>query len=298
MDLSGILDLFGYSVYDPQIDAMLEQCDAACEDKSQLKRYASIESRKLGITFCFWWKEFYREQIGDPKGTVEPDNSEEVILYEVRFGPKGLAKAELPFGLRFGASPEAVTGALGRKPFSKSKNVAGKPIWTFYDDKFELLVIFTEDGKKADCFKIWALKQADRQRVQWLENLKEQKKNILPERIPEIEALIERSPTLAWERRMNSGDAQITPEAIEASRQVFEAFIAGVCKATKTRNAKSIYTAVTKATKAFNKVARQHAGFIETMEREEIVDFFTAAVQLTGFELDSSFDLTEEYRSW
>ena len=29
MDLSGILDLFGYSVYDPQVKAMLEQCDAA-----------------------------------------------------------------------------------------------------------------------------------------------------------------------------------------------------------------------------------------------------------------------------
>ena len=128
--------------------------------------------------------------------------------------------------------------------------------------------------------------------------IKEQKKNILPERIPEIEALIERSPTIAWERRMKSGDTQITAEAIEASRQVFEAFIAGVCKATKTRNGKSNYTAVTKATKAFNKVARQHTGFIETMEREEIVGFFTAAVQLTGFQLDPSFDLTEEYRSW
>jgi hypothetical protein len=97
---------------------------------------------------------------------------------------------------------------------------------------------------------------------------------------------------------MKSGDMQINAEAVEASEQVFEAFIAGVCKATKTRNAKSIYTAVTKATKAFSKVARQHTGFIETTEREEIVDFFNAAVQLTGFQLDPSFDLTEGYRSW
>lgn len=48
MDLSGILDIFGYSVYDPQIDVMLEQCDAKCEDRSQLHRYASI-SRKIFV---------------------------------------------------------------------------------------------------------------------------------------------------------------------------------------------------------------------------------------------------------
>ena len=298
MDLTGILELFGYSVYDPQIDAMLERCDAACEDKSQLKRYASIESRKLGISFWFWWKEFYRRQIGDPKGTVEPDDSEEVVLYEVRFGPKGLTKAKLPFGLRFGASPEAVTDALGRKPFSKSKNFANEPIWTFYDDKFELLVRFTKDAKKVDAFKIWALKQADREKVQFVESLKEQKKNILPERISDIEASIQQLPTTAWEKRMKSGDEQITSEAIEASREVFAAFIANVSKATKTKNAKSIYTALTKATKAFNKVARQHRGFIETMEREEIVDFLHDTLRLTGFEIDPGFDLTEEYRSW
>ncbi len=44
--------------------------------------------------------------------------------------------------------------------------------------------------------------------------------------------------------------------------------------------------------------ARQHPGFVETLEREEIVDFFTKTVQLTGFELDPSFDLTEVHRSW
>jgi hypothetical protein len=131
-----------------------------------------------------------------------------------------------------------------------------------------------------------------------LENLKKQKKNILPERIPEIQSLNERLPTAAWERRMRSGDEQITPEALDASREVFEAFVANVCKATKTRNAKSIYNAVIKATKAFNKVARQHAGFIETLEREEIVAFLHEAVRLTGFEGGDDADLTEEHRSW
>lgn len=84
----------------------------------------------------------------------------------------------------------------------------------------------------------------------------------------------------------------------EASRQVFEAFLTGVCKAMKSRNGNAIYNAVTKATKAFNKIARKHSGFIETMEREEIVGFLNSVVQLTGLQIDPSCDLTEEYRSW
>ena len=298
MDLSGILDLFGHSVYDPQIDALLKKCSASCDDKSQLERYASINSTSLGLIFWFWWKEFYREQIAEPLGAIEPDNSEEVVLYEVRFTPQGLARASLPFGLSFPATPDSVINALGRKPFSKSKNFLGEPVWTSYDDKFELLVIFEADGKEVRCFKIIALKRNELRKLQLLENLKEQKKNILPERIPDIEALTNQLPTIAWERRMKSVDAQATPEAIEAARQVFKALVTGIAKATTTRNAKSIYTLVTKATKAFNKVARQHPGFIETMEREEIIDFFSTTVRLTGFELDPIVALTEEHRSW
>jgi hypothetical protein len=298
MDLSGIIDLFGYSVYSPQIASLLKTCDAPFDGKRRIGRYGSIDSQSLGVSLWFWWKGYYRGQIAEPMATVEPDDSGETVLYEVRLKPEGLAGATLPFGLAFPATPESVTDAMGRKPFSKTKNFLKEPVWTYYEDRFELLVIFNGDGLEVRCFKIVAMKRKEREKIELLDNLKEQKKNILPDRVPDIEALGDQFPTVAWESRRMSGDAQITPEAIEASRQIFEAFIAGVSKATKTRNAKSIYTAVTKATKAFNKVARQHAGFIETMEREEIVDFFTRTVRLTGFQLDPSFDLTEEYRSW
>lgn len=298
MDLSDILDLFGHSVYDPRIDALLEKCDASCDDKSLLDRYASIDSKSLGVSLWFWWKGYYRDQIAEPLGTVEPDDSMEVVLYELRLTPQGLANAKLPFGLSFPATPDSVTEAMGRKPFSKSKNFVGEPFWTYYDDRFELLVIFEANGEAVRCYKIFALKQHERHKLQLLESLKEQKRNILPERIPEIESAIDRLPTSAWERRRKAGDKQFTVAGITAVRQVFEAFIASVAKATKTKNGKSIYTAVTKATKAINKVARQHPRLIETMEREEIIDFFNATVRLTGFELDESFDLTEEHRSW
>ena len=298
MDLSGIVNLFGYSVYAPQIDALLEECNASCANKAELTLYDSIESKSLGVDLWFWWKGYYRKQIADPIGTVEPEDSSEVVLYEVRFTPQGLANVKLPFGLSFPATTESVTQALGRKPFSQTKNVVNQPVWTYYEDRFELLVIFDVEGKSVVSFKIFALGRKVRRKLDLLENLKEQKKNIVPERIPQVEGMRHQLPTAAWERRMNSGDAQITAEAVEASQQVFEAFLIGVCKAMKSRNANAIYNAVTKATKAFNKIARKHKGFIETMEREEIVGFFNSVVQMTGLQIDPSFDLTEKYRSW
>ncbi len=298
MDFSGILNSFGYSVYSPEIDDLLQQCNASCSNKAELELYDSIISESLGVALWFWWKGYYRDQIADPHGTVELDDSHEVVLYELRFTPRGLAQAKLPFGLSFPASPESVTEALGRKPFTKIKNVMGNPVWTYYEGAFELLVIFDSGGKAVESFKIIALGRKERQKIDLLENLTAQKPNILPERIPDIETLIASAPTVAWERRMKSGDKQVTAEAIEASRPVFEDFIAAVCTATNSRNAKSIYAAVKKATKAFNKVSRQHKGVIETGEREEIVEFFNRVVGLTGFQFDPSFDLTEEYRSW
>jgi len=298
MDLSSILNFFGFSVYAPEIEALLRQCNASCNMKADLKRYDSINSESLGVSFWFWWKGFYQDQIGEPQGTVEPEDSTEVVLREVRFTPQGLAQAKLPFGLSFPASPQSVIEALGRKPFSKTKNVVGNAVWTYYEGEFELIVIFDCEGNSVECFRIISLVRKERQKIELLNSLKDQKPNILPERIPEIEALIEVAPTDSWQLRMKSGDTQISAEAIAASRQVFEDFVAAVCRATKTRNAKSIYGAIKNSTKAFNKLARQHKGFIETMEREEIIEFFNKVVGLTGFQTDPSFDLTEEYRSW
>lgn len=298
MDLSGILELFGHSVYDPKIDNMLQRCNASCDNKSELKLYDSSNSQTLGVEFWFWWKGYYRDQIGDPQGTVEPEDSTEVVLKEVRLMPEGLENTALPFGLSFPATQDSVIEALGRKPFSKSKNFAKEPFWTYYEDGFELLAIFNADGEEVRCFKIFAMKRKERQKIAFLESLTDQKKNILPDHIPEIEASLSKSPLSAWEQRMNSGDSQISTATIEASRQVFEEFVEAIAKAVKRKNAKSLYTAVTKATKAFNKIARQHTGFIETLEREEIVEFFNAVLQLTGLQFDPSFDLTEEHRSW
>ncbi|WP_013628525.1 hypothetical protein [Rubinisphaera brasiliensis] len=302
MDLSGLLDLFGYSIYSPEMAQTLEQCGISHPAGKKLKLYDSLESPSGGLSLWFWWKEYYREQIAEPQGTVEPDGrgqgSQELVFYEVRFTPEQLDNVPLPFGLRFPATPDSVLEAMGRKPFSKTKNYVGESVWTYYEDRYELLVIFDLTGTAVRCFKMIALTRKVRQKIDFLENLKEQKPNIQPERIPEIEALLQHTPVAAWRRRMKSGDTQFTSESLKAAEPLFADFLEAVCKATARKNPKSIYTAVTKATKAFNKFARNHPGVIETEEREEIVIFFNQAVKRTGFDLDPAFDLTEEHRAW
>jgi hypothetical protein len=93
---------------------------------------------------------------------------------------------------------------------------------------------------------------------------------------------------------MRSGDGGFTPELL----QIFSAFVDSVVKATKKRNATAIYSAVKSAVVGFNKLCKKHSGFIETVEREEIVEYLQAAVKLSGFLIEDGVDLTQDYRIW
>ena len=74
--------------------------------------------------------------------------------------------------------------------------------------------------------------------------------------------------------------------------------VENVMKAASKRDATQVYNAVQKATRSFNKLNEKHEGVIETLEREEIVEFFERTVKLTGFEIAEGLDITEENRKW
>lgn len=220
-----------------------------------------------------------------------------MVLSEMTFRPEGLRDVPLPYGLRFGDSPAAIQQAVGQKPFSKSKNVAGEPFWTFYDDDFELAVVFDEGGKLG-WFRIWGLHEAERKKKALVQNIKRQKENISPDRAEAIETLKEQRPTQKWAQRMRSGDDEFTPAALAASEEILSSFIDSVAKATRKKNPTAIYSAVKKAVVEFNKLSKKHGGFIGTPEREELVDFLQKAVQRSGFVIEDGVDLTQDYRTW
>lgn len=298
MNLAPTLDLFGWSLHSTPVQRVLSECGAAVPAGQKLERYSPVKSDTLGIEFWFWWKEYWREQIAPPQGETLPPGGEELVLYELRLTPEGLAGAALPFGLTFPASPESVEQAFGTNPFSKSKNVLGEPIWTFYVAGKEVLVIFEKNGAQVRCFKIIALKRLEQQKLDFLASLPQQKPNLRPEQVPQIEALASASPARAWEQRRLAGDRQFSAAAIADAEPLFAEFLASVAQATQARNPKGLYNAVIKTTKAINKFAKQHRRCIETLEREEIVAFLIQALTLSGLRFDPQFDLTAEHRAW
>ena len=97
---------------------------------------------------------------------------------------------------------------------------------------------------------------------------------------------------------MREGDHEFTAEALEQSSELLSSFIDDVAKATRKKNATSIYSALKKAVTSFNRLTKKHGGFIGTLERDELAGYLQDAVALSGFVIEAGVDLTEDYRTW
>lgn len=297
METNYILDFFGHSIYHPDLDRTLNDFDAICKDKSKLERYDSIESKSTGVTFTFWLKEFYDQMIDTPKSTYKPINEHEVLLHEMTFTNKKGSNIIWPLGLNYGDHSDTVTNKIGVKPFSKSKNYDNDHTWTYYYDKFEIMPVF-DDKLNLLWLRVWALKKSDKKKIELKENLKQQNKNISIAQIDEIIELKKSKPTTNWRHRLNDGDLIFNDSNILESEIILDSFIDNLAIATKSKKASSIYSTAKKVTESFNKANQKHNDFIDTMEREELVDFIENAIKLTGFKIDSGVDITEDWRQW
>lgn len=297
METNSILDLFGHSIYHPDLDKALNDFDAICKDKSKLERYDSIKSKSTGVTFTFWFKEFYDYSVETPKSTFRPENEDEVLLYEMTFTNKRGSNIIWPFGLNYCDHSDTVTNKIGVKPFSKGKNYDNEHTWTYYNDKFEIMPVF-DDKLNLMWLRICALKKSDKKKIELKENLKQQNKNISIAQIDKIRELKKSKPTSNWRHRLNEGDSIFNDSNILESETILDSFIDNLAIATKSKKASSIYSTAKKVTESFNKANQKHNDFIDTMEREELVDFIENAIKLTGFKIENGVDITEDWRQW
>lgn len=106
------------------------------------------------------------------------------------------------------------------------------------------------------------------------------------------------SPTLKWKQRMDDGDGAFNKKNISDTESALDAFIENLVAATEQQKANAVYAAVKKVVSNLNKLNEKHDSFIETTEREELVEYIHSAVRLTGFAIDKETDLTEEWREW
>ena len=297
LDASRVLELFGHSVYHPEIDKAFKEFDAISPDKSKLAGYDSVRSEYSGIAFTFWYKQFYERNINKPKSIFKAKDEEEVVLYEMTFKSGTNGNYLLPYGINLGDTSDVVISKLGQKPFSKSKNYDGDNTWMFYNDDFKIMPVF-DDNLRLLWLRIWAIDINDKRKIQFQSELKIQNKNINQDNIEELISLKNSKPTIDWTIRMKGGDDIFTQKNIKESETILNDFIDELVIAVKSKKASSVYSKVKKVVSNFNKLNGGENSFIETMEREELVDFIEKATKLTGFKIEDGIDITEDWRAW
>ena len=113
-----------------------------------------------------------------------------------------------------------------------------------------------------------------------------------------IKKLKDQSPILIWKKRMDEGDNNFTIDNIKETDKLLCFFMDNLIEALALKKANIIFSATKKLTQNLNKLNEKHQYFIETLEREEIVDYIHTAIKLTGFIIEKETDLTEEWREW
>lgn len=103
-------------------------------------------------------------------------------------------------------------------------------------------------------------------------------------------------PTVFWRERLNDGDDTFTNENINASEKALNAYIHKINGLGGTPTQKKLLSLVKEVILKFNKFNEKYDFFIETMEREELVEYILAVAELAG--LETVEDITEQWREW
>jgi|GEM_PF-591499 len=105
-------------------------------------------------------------------------------------------------------------------------------------------------------------------------------------------------PTDNWIERLNDGDDTFSMEAIKASQNILLKYVEAI-KRINSPSETSLLDLLKLAIFELNEITNSDStfgSFIETQEREELVDFFEQSLSQLGFNFD--YDVTEAWREW
>ena len=299
MNPDKLIELIGHSVNHPDLQEVFKELNyatpVAIEHKYGLKTDHPFFA-DMGLAFEFTTQAgLVNNYAIAPKSTFTSEKYE-LMLREISFFDKGRNNVPYPFQLKFGDSYEETRAKIGAKHAEKRKAHPDGYGFYYYKDPL-LILVRTDDDQNLESLAVSVMEKTDQKRIEQKNSLKQQAKSITLDNIDMIRKLTEALPTQAWKARMKEGDNNFTEKNIQASEIILKEFVDSILNAATEKKANKIMTAVKKAVVAFNKLKDKNDDFIDTMEREELVDFMIKTVELTGFKVNGA-DLTEEWREW
>lgn len=308
MEYENLNHLIGHSVHSPDFKAILKELHIQEIPVAKIKRYIldiipdmdipRIYNEDMRVAFAFMARRGWEDE--DLKSSFT-DSEYELIVREVAFG-KMFKDTVYPFGLVFGDDDKTVTKKINVKPYQKGKQSENGCHYTYYKDNLEILVYFDKD-KRLNSFRLCLQDSITKKNIRLRASLKAQKNNITNEHLNELRSLVAVMPTKAWIERISAdSDESETPlftaKTISAAETELNKFLLSLESAVNNNKASQVQRAIKQTVEAFNKMNNNDDHFIDTLEREELVEFMTKAVRLTGFKVEEGADITEEWRKW
>ncbi len=302
MKPENILALLGHSVNCPEFERTIkffritERPAATLESWGGLS-ITGVSKPDLGIYFEFTTEMGYLNRFGKIKSRYTTEKYE-LILEHVTFLVGAPYPYDLPFDLLFDDDDKSIYKKIGSRPVSKSAPADNDCdiVFRFLTNNYSIII---RKGKAKIIFvKVFPIELGEIKSIEIKRSLSSQRKNISGVNKGKLVALKEHLPTLRWKQSMLDGDSCFSEKSIASSEAVFNLFIDNLIAASNKADASKIYSAVKKAINAFNKLQNNHCNFIESNEREQIIEFIEKAVKLTGFEIQDGLDLTKDIRQW
>ncbi|WP_182418096.1 hypothetical protein [Bartonella sp. HY038] len=300
-------DMLGRSAEDPVFKTYMEQQRKLYPLQPLPANATRWETEDFYSGFNVSMEEYrlFNYSHGEPKSRFSTNDDEKIVLHISFSDSDSLIprqrpyKHPLPFGLKFGDTPQNVAQKLNTKPRMQLKSVMLPGV---SDEKYSisyrvgnLNVIATYTGEeKLIRLTIALLDRADIRARERQQNVKNYIIN--PEASAGLEIYRQRFPTKRW-RKLIGLDKGYNEQDIRAVEEQLNIFIDNVKAATQKADAEAIYKAVEILVVNVNDINDRN-GLVETLERDELSIFIDKVVAQTGFLIEENEDITSEWRRW
>ncbi len=106
-----------------------------------------------------------------------------------------------------------------------------------------------------------------------------------------MDSLKHQKPSYTWKDRANEKEGFLTAGRITATDKILDTFLDNL---SKSKDNTDVWKSIEKVVKALNKLNKDEEYFIDTVEREELIDYIQNEAEKAG--LKFAGDVTEEWR--